>query len=91
MEAYTAIMMTVGAVILISLVALMVLLRTMARDRAELARIEGEVQQQPTAPIEYRAEELTRAPIGTLAILLVYLMVILGLWASVYLILLQRG
>lgn len=30
-------------------------------------------------------------PIGTLAILVVYLMVIVGLWATMYITLLQRG
>ncbi len=47
----------------------------------------------PKAALTAEGEELDHQfqPIGTLAILLTYLMVIIGLWLAMYLTLLQRG
>ena len=91
METYTAIMMSFGAVAVITVLALMVLLRTMAHDRQALEEIEGQPgRPETTAPI-FRPAELARAPIGTLAILVVYLLVIIGMWGSIYLMMLRRG
>ena len=90
MEAYTAIMMTVGAVIVIFVLFLMVLLRAMARDR-ETAIAEGEAARPPGRAAVYEPEELRRSPLGTLALLMFYLMVLIGLWGSIYVLLIQRA
>jgi len=43
------------------------------------------------APSTQPPHEVEEAPIGTLALLLIYLIVIVGLWGALYLMLLQRG
>src|SRR6476659_6026304 len=92
METYTAIMMTVGAVVVISLLFLMALLRAEARDRQEMSEIEGATDRSPASTQRpYRAAELERAPIGTLTLLLVYLLVLAGLWGTAFMTLLRRG
>jgi hypothetical protein len=87
---YMAIMLTVGAVIAMNVLFLLVVMRAVARDREMLIEL-GEARPEQTAPPAYDPQGLRRAPIGTLAILLLFLLVILGLWSSVYLLLLQRS
>jgi hypothetical protein len=87
---YTAVMMTVGAVILMNVLFLLVVMRAVARDREKLIEM-GEAQAEAARPLTFDPEGLRRAPIGTLAILLLFLMAILGLWSSVFWLLLQRS
>jgi ABC-type Fe3+ transport system permease subunit len=91
MEAYTAIMMSFGAVLVIGVLALLVLLRTLARDRQALQEREGQPPRPAAAPALFSPAGLTHPPIGTLLILLVYLLLIVGLWGSIYLTMLRRG
>jgi hypothetical protein len=87
METYTAIMMTVAAVVAIAMAFLMVLLRTMARDREAEAPGAPEAARRAT----YRPAELDASPRGTLSLLLLYLVVLIGIWGVAYLTLLQRS
>lgn len=89
METLWAILMTTTAVVIIALGFGGVLLRAMRRDRAALAALEGERESPPAPAPEPAAAEGT--PRGTLALMLLYLLVLVGLWGVVYLTLLQRG
>jgi hypothetical protein len=65
--------------------------RAVARDRADMLAA-GELQLQSPAAVE---DEVVAAwgtvdPVGTLALMLVYLMVLIGLWVAMYAILLAR-
>jgi hypothetical protein len=87
---FTAIMLTIGAVIAMNVLFLLVVMRAVARDREMLIEL-GEARAEQAAAPSHDPEGLRRAPIGTLAILLLFLMAILGLWSSIYLLLLQRS
>ena len=65
--------------------------RAMARDRAYmLAAGELELAAAPSIEQEPPSAWLALDPVGTLALMLVYLMVLIGLWLAMYAILLAR-